>query len=319
MTLSRVFLAGCLLVGVTGSNTAFAQFGIPRLPGSRGGKDDSRSRRQRQQRDDGGQANAPGVPIPPDSPIFESFRKLGQQSVYHQKMTITATDPRISDVMAQMGFAPAETITAGDTKQVSMHLKMPALGQVEDFELRSVSRNGRLAKKWSSPGSARILKEQDASIATQLAQAEAQYAGSIAKDLATGPFGIASAAVDAAGAAASAAVAARLSKQAHDFFEWTCMDGGPQTSHDRSEPPPLTDLKVVGDSTVEGVAVTGYEFYVHENGKAQGPMQMFVAKDSGLPVRIGMNDPRGQGGMTMDYFGFNQGGDFEIPACLDKK
>jgi len=29
-----------------------------------------------------------------------------------------------------------------------------------------------------------------------------------------------------------------------------------------------------------------------------------------------MNDPRAGGGMTMDYFGFNQGGDIEIPPCM---
>jgi len=125
--------------------------------------------------------------------------------------------------------------------------------------------------------------------------------------------------MDATGAAASAVLAARASKQAHDFFEWSCMDGGPQTSHDQMQPPPMTDLRVVGDSAIEGTAVTGYEFYVQQNGRPQGPVQMFVAKDSGLPMRIGMSDPRGQGGMTMDYFGFNQGGDFEIPACFEKK
>lgn len=36
---------------------------------------------------------------------------------------------------------------------------------------------------------------------------------------------------------------------------------------------------------------------------------MYEAKESGLPLRIAMSDPRAGGGMHMDYFGFNQGGD----------
>jgi len=181
MRLSRVLLIGCLAVGASG---LYAQFpGMPRFPG--GG--DSRSRRQRQQRQD--DVAPPGVPVPADSPIFEAFRRLEQQSVYHQRMTFLTNDPQITQMMAQMGFTPAETITAGDTKQVSMHFKMPALGQVEDFELRGVLRNGRLAKKWISPGSGRILKEQDAQIARQLAEQEVQSASSIARNLAMGPMG----------------------------------------------------------------------------------------------------------------------------------
>ena len=68
-----------------------------------------------------------------------------------------------------------------------------------------------------------------------------------------------------------------------------------------------------------GAAVTSYEFYVHQDGKFQGPVQMHVAKDTGLPLRIGMSDARTGGGMRMDYFGFNQGGDFEVPACLSER
>jgi hypothetical protein len=99
------------------------------------------------------------VPIPADSPVFDAFRKLGEQQVYHQRMTITANDPRMAEMMAQMGFGPAETITTSDAKQVSMHLMMPIAGKTEDMELRGVLRNGRMAKKWISPGSARYLKE----------------------------------------------------------------------------------------------------------------------------------------------------------------
>jgi hypothetical protein len=308
-------LVGCLTVASLGVNSAFAQFpGIPKFPGKakNNNKDNGR-----QQKSDG--ASPAGVPVPPDSPVFDSFRKLEQQSVYHQRMTITANDPQVVQMMAQMGFGNAETITAGDTKQVSMHVKMPALGQMTDFEIRAVTRNGRVAKKWLSPDSGRILAAQDASIAKQLADAEAQYASSISKSLASGPFGMVGAAVDSAAAATAPVLAARASKQAHDFFEWSCMDVPGKASQARAEPPPLTDLRPAGDQAVDGVAATAYEFYVRQNGRSQGPIQMFVAKDTGLPLRIGMNDPRGAGGMQMDYFGFNQGSDFEVPSCISDR
>ena len=280
-------------------------------------RDNSRGRSGRRQGNDPGQA-APGVPVPLDSPLFDAFRKLEQQSVYHQRMKITASDPRMADMMAQLGFTPAETVTAGDTKQVSMHLMMPIAGKTEDMELRSVLRNGKLAKKWISPGSGRYLKEVDASVAKQLADAEAQYASSIAKNLASGPMGWATAGMDSALAAAAPAMAMKARKTAHDFFEWTCMDSAAAAAPNHSQPPPLTDLKLLGDQTLDGVAVTTYEFYVTQNGRSQGPMQLHVAKDSGLPMRIGMNDPRMQGSMEIDYFGFNEGADFERPGCLDK-
>ena len=319
MKLSRILLVGCLTPGA-----GFAQIGIPNFPGMpSGGNQDSRSRRGRQPRgDDRGQAGAApaGVPIPADSPLFAAFRKLGEQTVYHQRMTITAADPQMAQMMAQMGFGPAETITAGDAKLVSMHMMMPLAGKTEDMELRSVLRNGRMAKKWISPGSGRYLKEVDASVAKQLADAEAQYASSVARNLASGPMGWAAAGMDTGLAAATAGMAMKARKTAHDFFEWTCMDtdASPAQARQRT-PPPLTDLKVLGEQTVDGVAVTSYEFYVQDKGKAQGPMQMHIAKDSGLPMRIGMSDARMGGGMQMDYFGFNQGGDFELPACLGDK
>ena len=317
MGLSRMILGICLFAGAAVGNLALAQFPGMKLPGAPKNKDDARARRK-QRADDGAQVNPPGVPVGADSPVFESFRLLGQQSVYHQRMKFTTSDPRMEQMMAQLGFSPAETITAGDTKQVSMHFKMPALGQVEDFELRGVLRNGRLAKKWISPGSGRILKEQDAQIMRQLAEYEAQAASSIARNLAMGPMGWVEAGLGAAGAAASVAGAAKVRKQAHEFFEWTCMDSGAAPSA-RREPPPLTDLRNLGEQTLDGVPVTSYEFYVHEDGRFHGPVQMSVAKDSGLPLRIGVSDARMGGGMQMEYFGFNQGGDFEVPACLGER
>ncbi len=323
MRFLRVFAMTCLVLGLTGLDSAFAQFPhLPKLPGMRPGKKDDSRRKKKQDNDSS--VNPPGVPVPLDSPIFQAFRKLEQQSVYHQRMTFTNSDPQIQQMMAQMGFMPAETITAGDAKQVSLHFKMPVDGQSEDFELRGVSRDGRLAKKWFSPAKDRILARQDAEIGRQLAQYEAQAASSITRNLAMGPMGLAGAAFSAAAAGAAVAEAGAIKKQAHDFWEWSCMDGGGQTSRgdsaqERREPPPLTDLRALGDDTIDGVPVTSYEFYVQEGGQFHGPIQMYVAKESGLPMRIGMNDPSSGGSMRMDYSGFNQGGDFEIPACLAKR
>lgn len=260
-----------------------------------------------------------GVPIPLDSPIMQAFEKLQQQKVFHQRMAITANDPKMQQMMAQMGFMPAEILTVGDMKQVSMRFKFPVDGKSTDFELRSVSGNGRGATKWFSPAKDEILAKQDASIAKQLAESEAQAASSIAKDLAMGPAGIASAAMQGASAGANAAEAAAVKKQAHDFWEWQCRNGGAQASPEATHtPPPMTDLRAIGDDNIDGVAVTGYEFYVQQNGRFQGPMQMYIAKDTGLPARLGMNDPRMQGSMEMDYFGYNDSANFEVPDCLAK-
>lgn len=326
----RVLAILCLIFGSAGLNSTSAQFPrLPKIPGIGGAKDDNKKDNNKKEesprargKEAGNSVNPPGVPVPMDSPLFDAFRKLEQQSVYHQRITMTANDPQMQQMMAQMGFMPTETTVAGDTKQVSMHFKLPVEGQQEDFELRAVSRNGVLAKKWLSPAKDRILAKQDASIASQLAQSEAQSSSSIARSLATGgPLGAISAGVQGAAAAANVAEAASLKKQAHDFWEWSCMDGEKQAqaaAQARREPPPLTDLRVVGDDSINGTAVTTYEFYVKDGGKFHGPMQMHIAKDSGLPLRMGMNDPTAGGSMQMDYFGFNQGGDFEVPSCVSK-
>jgi hypothetical protein len=312
MTISQAFRLGSLATGlILIHQTALAQF--PRLPGiSKRHKDNSSTRRGP---DDGSAAGAQGVPIPPDSPVFQAFERLGQQSVYRQRTSFSASDPRMEQMMAEMGFGAAEITTMGDLKQVSMHFKLPVDGHPEDFELRAVRGNGRLAKKWVSPASGRIEAKADMQIARELAQSEEQAGKSIARNLAGGPMGMISSAITAGAAAANVAAAASARKQIHDFFQWTCMDTSNATVEKR-EMPPLTDLHVLGEQTLNGEAVTGYEFFVHQDGRFHGPLQMFVAKGSGLPVRIAMNDARAGGSMQMDYFGFNQTGDFERPACL---
>jgi hypothetical protein len=324
MKRTRVLKLGLLSLGLSLlSSVAFAQLPVPRLPGFGRKKDPTASKDDGNSKPKKGEPEGPkpaGVPIPADSPLLQAFSKMQQQSSYHQKITIATSDPQIQQVMAQMGFSPTETITAGNMKQVSVHIKMPLAGKVEDMELRTVVGNGRMAKIWISPGSDRFLKEGDANLAKQLARAEAENAKSIAKSLAMGPAGLVSAAVQGAAAAANVAEAAAVSKQAHDFFKWTCQDSNwtpPPAEH--TAPPPLFDQRTVGDDTIDGVAVTTYEMYVKDNnGKFQGPVRISIAKDSGLPARLAMSDPSGRGSMNMDYFGFNQTDAIEVPACMQK-
>jgi hypothetical protein len=316
----RPLRAGCLAAGLAlVSPGAFAQFGLPKLPGMKH-KDPAREKDKKPQNGDEG-AKAAGIPVPLDSPVFQAFQRMAEAKSYQQRMTMQVNDPQAQQMLAQMGFAPTEMLVTGDTRQVTMHFKMPVPGQVEDFQLRTVVRNGVYAKKWSSPAQARILREQDASIAKQLAEAEQQSAKSIARSLATnGPTGLASAGVTAGAAAANVAIAGKIRKQAHDYWEWSCSEGGGggTTAQQHSEPPPLTDLRVIGDQTVDGAAVATYEFFVRDNGKFQGPMQLHVSKDTGLPMRIGMLDPSGRGSMRIDYYGFNEG-EIELPPCMADK
>jgi hypothetical protein len=248
-----------------------------------------------------------------------AFAQMEQHPVYHMRFTLNTPDPQMAQVMEQMGFAPMETTVSGGTKQVIMRMKWPAMdlpGQIDDWEFRSVSQNGRAARLISTPASPRLLKLQDAKLAQQLAMADMMAARSIAQSLASGPVGWISAGVQAASTVLDNIAAAELRKKAHDFFEWKCVSGLRQEAVDRSAPP-LTDLQVIGDQTLEGVAVTTYEFYVRDKDQFHGPVRMHVAKDTGLPMRLEMTDPQMRGAsMKMDYYDFDKGGEIEIPACL---
>jgi hypothetical protein len=218
-----------------------------------------------------------------------------------------------------MGFAPTETTVAGGTRQVSIHMKMPATdvpGQVDEWEFRAVSRNGRSARLITSPAVPRLLKLGDAMLAQQMAQQDRQASRAIAASLAQGPMGAINAAMIGGVTATANVEAVKLRQKAHDFYAWQCQPASGEEPVNRNAPPPLTDLRVVGDQTLDGVPVTTYEFYVLDNGEFHGPMRMHVAKDTGLPVRIEMSDPQMGGGMRMDYYDFNKGGDIEVPACL---
>ncbi len=87
---------------------------------------------------------------------------------------------------------------------------------------------------------------------------------------------------------------------------------------DKSAPPPLTDVRAAGDITTS-TECSHITFYVHENGKFNGPLKLYVAKESQLPLRIEIADRRMPGSMRMEYYGYGEGGEIEVPACLDKK
>lgn len=81
-------------------------------------------------------------------------------------------------------------------------------------------------------------------------------------------------------------------------------------------PAQLTDLRLAGEQTVEGTPAVGYDLFVHEESSVHGPVRLLVAKDSGLPLRIEMNDPQARGGLRMDYTDFNKPVEIQVPSCL---
>lgn len=318
----RMRAAGAVLAGMfcLGEGTAtLAQFfpKMPKMPGSGGS-----SKNKHNKNNDSG-VNAPGVPVPMDHPIVQSFLKLEQQKVYHQRMSMPDMDPQMASMMAQFGITPAETTVAGDVRLVTMQYKMQAFdrpGQFDDWTILAVSKNGRAAHKLTSPAVPRILAYSDAQFAKQMAELNKQAAGAVSRSLTQGPLGLIGAGMEIGMTALGDAMAPKLLKKSHEMFEWKCDDrqAEQQAPADRSAPPPFTDAKRVGHTKIDGLEATTYEFFIQQNGQAMGPMKMHITNDSGLPLRIEMSDKRMPGTMRMDYFGFGQGGDIEVPACLEK-
>src|SRR5581483_5380376 len=172
-----------------------------------------------------------GTPVPEDSPVFNAFRQLEKQNDgYRMRMQMQPSDPRMAQMMQNMGMGVMEKIVKGNTIQTTGHMKFPAMdvpGQVDDWEVKAVVRDGKGARLFSTPAAPRLLKAQDANLDMQIAMVERQAASTIAQAFA-GPMGGISAAVSAASMAASLAEAAQLRKQAHDFFKWKCLDNAPQ-------------------------------------------------------------------------------------------
>ena len=78
----------------------------------------------------------------------------------------------------------------------------------------------------------------------------------------------------------------------------------------------LTDLHPIGDQKVDGKAADGYEFYAYDE-KTQGTVHLYMAKDTGLPLRIEMGDPNSGGGVQMNYSELSTPVNIEIPACMN--
>jgi hypothetical protein len=266
------------------------------------------------------QAAAPqtAAPTQEDNPIYAAFSKLQKNPAYHMHITMQSNDPGMAQAAAMgLGFGPMDKVVEGDTSQVTMHMKLPAFdtrGMVDDWEVRVVSRNGRAARMFSSPAIPRLMKLSQQIVTMEMAMLDKQASMAIAHALAEGPAGAIRAGMLTGETMAMNVLAAREFKKQENFFNWQCMDqsGGDTAAKASSQ---LADIKAVADEVVDGKAASAYEFYVDENGQRQGPVHLAVAKDSGLPLRIHMNDPGGHGSMDLAY-DLETSGNIETPKCL---
>ena len=139
-----------------------------------------------------------GVPVPLDSALYTSFTRLKAQPGYHMVMTMQTSDPKMA-AMAQSIFSPQELLVEGNTRQYTMHYKMPATdvpGTVDDWEIRAVVQNGRAARLITSAAVPRLLKESEEKAAHDLAELDRMAATTIARAAAEGPMGAIGAAND---------------------------------------------------------------------------------------------------------------------------
>ena len=265
------------------------------------------------------QTKPAGVPVPEDSALFNAFKQLEKQPAYRMTMTAEPSDPRMAQMMAKgMGLTPMETISKGGARQVTMHMKIPAMdqpGTIDDWEIRAVVQNGRGARLITSPSLPRIMKYSEQMLAMQMSMLDRQAATAMVHAAAQGPIGAISAANIGLQTAVGNIMGARELKKEKEFFSWKCMPqlGGGQNADKKTNQ--LTDMRLLDDQTLGGAAVSAYEFYVRDGDRFQGPLRLLVAKDTGLPLRIEMADPQGRGGMHMDY-SYDKITDIEVPACM---
>jgi hypothetical protein len=158
---------------------------------------------------------------------------------------------------------------------------------------------------------------QEQAYAMQMAMLERQSSMAIAQALAQGPYGAIRAGMLAGETAAFAAMAAHTLKRAEEFWSWKCVDQQEASGGSGQSQAQLTDATLVGDDAVNGAAVTAYDFYARDSSGTHGPMRVFIAKDSGLPLRIHMDDPQGHGSVDMDY-SYAASENIEVPECLAK-
>ena len=262
-----------------------------------------------------------GVPVPLDSPLYTSFTRLKSQPGYHMVMTMQTADPQMA-AMAKSIFSPAELVVEGDTRQYIMHYKMRATdvpGTVDDWEIRAVVQNGRAASLMTSSAVPRLLKEAEEKAAHDLAELDRMAASSIARAAAEGPMGAIGAASTAASLAVTHAEVPKMLKRERDMFSWKCRDVPQSDPSSGQSATPLTDFHSIGDQNVNGAMADGYEFYSYVNEKTQGTVHLFVAKDTGLPLRLEIVDPIGAGGIQMNYGPLTGPANIEIPPCMAKK
>jgi len=260
-----------------------------------------------------------GDPIPADSALFNAFKQLEKQPAYRMTMTAEPSDPHMALMMVRgMGFTPMETISKGGGRQVTMHIKIPAMdrpGTIDDWEIRAVVQNGRGARLITSPSLPRIMKYSEHMLAMERTMLDQQAATAMAHAAAEGPIDAITAANIGAQMAIGNMMAARDLKKEKEFFSWQCMPqlGGGQNGDKKTNQ--LTDMRSLGDQAVGGTSATAYEFYVRDGDRFQGPVRLLVAKDTGLPLRIEITDPQGHGSIHMDY-SFDKINDIEVPACM---
>jgi hypothetical protein len=243
-----------------------------------------------------------GLLVPMDSALYTSFIRLKTQPGYHMVMTMQTSDPKMV-AMAQSIFSPQEMLVVGNTRQYTMHYKMPATdapGTVDDWEIRAVVQNGRAARLITSAAVPRLLKKSEEKAAHDLAELDRMAATTIARAAAEGPMGAIGAGMTAAGVALAHVEAPKMLKKERDMFSWQCRDLPPGRPGAQSTTQ-LTDFHPIGDQNMNGVMADGYEFYSYDNQKTQGTVHLLVAKDTGLPLRIEMVDPNGAGGIQMNY------------------
>ena len=269
-------------------------------------------------------ASAPGVPMSADNPIMASYMLLQQQGSYHTVLNLASNNPQFAKMQSSgMGITSMEMWVKGDVHKNTIRMKIAATdplgkGMVDDWEATGVVQGGQGAHIMYSPtATPRINAENDASTAQQLAMMDAMFAQSTLKRAASGPIGWATAGMDMGVDAMEHAAAAKMLKKAKDTMSWQCQSLDPAVVANARATPDLTDLKPLGDDSINGVAVTKYEFYAHSNGKTNGPVRLSVAKDTGLPARLEMSDPGTQNSMTMDY-DTTTPVNIEIPDCMTK-
>jgi len=267
-------------------------------------------------------ADPPGVAVPADSPLIAAFQRLEAAKAYRVHMEMSTTDSRARQSMQQMGMGQFDKVVVKpDTQAVTMHMSIPAIdtGKPDDWEVRSVVKGKRMARKFDTPAKARLLALQEAKFAQQMAQADMYAAMSLARAAMGGPMGWVSGALQLAGMAASQAGAAATLKKGREFFEWTCMDAPADSSASRSpDNVTFTDLVDLGERTDGDVAVHGYRFFVREQGQYHGPVEVDVARGTGLPTRFVMSEPSMGATMTMRYSDYDKPAEIDLPPCLSK-